>query len=164
MGATGAQGPTGSQGAAGTGNTLVRKPANEDVISSTTFQNDDHLVIALAANEIWEFEAYVICTTNNDANPDIKWTFTVPTGASINWVSSFQEGSNAIAEKQIVTATATSITNPISAGTPTCLIKIRGFVANGANAGSLQFQWAQVNADTSYTRVQANSFMKAGRF
>jgi hypothetical protein len=118
----------------------------------------------MAANEVWEFEAYVICTTNNDSGPDIKYTFTVPTGATINWVSTFQDSVNAQSDKQVVTASGTSIVGAISAGTPSCVMRARGIVVNGGTAGNLQFQWAQSSSDTSFTRVQTNSYIKAGKF
>lgn len=39
--------------------------------------------------------------------------------------------------------------------------RAKGFVANGANAGNLQLQWAQNTANPSDTTVRANSALKA---
>lgn len=141
--------------------TLVRKTANESVTSSTSLQNDDHLVLALGANESWEFDAFVFCTSGSNT-PDIKFAFTVPTGTTLNWVSEFQEGST-VSNNSLITASGTSVNNAITSGS-TDLIRIRGVVTTGANAGNLQFQWAQNSSNGTSTQVLANSYLKAGKF
>src|SRR6266545_4692897 len=45
---------------------MVRKTADESVVSSTVQQNDDVLFFAVAANEIWRFELMLITTGTFD--------------------------------------------------------------------------------------------------
>jgi hypothetical protein len=44
------------------------------------------------------------------------------------------------------------------------VVRVRGFVQTAGTGGNLQFQWAQANANAVFTTVQANSFLKAGKF
>lgn len=61
----------------------IRKTSDETVNNSTTLQNDDALLLAMAANETWFFTVYITNNTSTTAN--IKFAFTVPTGATLNW-------------------------------------------------------------------------------
>src|SRR5574341_1924364 len=60
---------------------FVRKTADESVTSSTTLQDDDHLVIAVEANTNYFIEAFLIY--DGDAAGDFKFTFSVPAGATL---------------------------------------------------------------------------------
>ncbi len=139
----------------------MRKTSTQSITSSTTLTNDTALVLAMAANDTWEFEAFILCTSSS-STPDIKYTFTVPTGATITWVSDFQEGSG-LTNNNIVTSSGTSVNNAITAGSND-IIRVRGVVTNGSNAGNLQFQWSQNSSNGNATQVLSNSFIKAGKF
>jgi hypothetical protein len=161
-GATGPQGLTGPQGPAGSGNTLVRKTANESVANSNAMQDDDELFFAIGADEVWEFEAWIFCTSASNS-PDIEYTFTAPSG-TINWVSSTEPLNSATVTSNVpVTASGSTRSLPILAGT-TYLIRVRGFVANGTTAGNVRFRWTQDSSNGTATQVLLNSFIKAGNF
>ncbi len=167
-GATGATGPTGSAGATGptgatgAGHTLVRKTADENVTNSTTLQNDDHLFVAMAANDVWEFEAVVYFTSTSNT-PDFKATFTVPTGATIRWYAEFRETDGGTATGALINASATTTAYDMT-GNQSAVMRARGVVINGANAGNLQMQWAQNASSGTAMTVQSGSFLKAGKF
>lgn len=49
---------------------IARKTADEVVNNSATLQNDDHLLLALAANEVWEVE--INLWYDSGTTPDLK--------------------------------------------------------------------------------------------
>jgi len=128
--------------------TLVRKTADEIVSNSTTLQNDDALLFAVAANEVWEFT--ILSRYTATAVADFKFGLTIPAGAAFS---------------ALVAGYSATFTNIINTANPSAymgggtnyLARIRGVVVNGATAGNLQFQWAQNTAEVSDTTVLANS-------
>jgi len=133
-------------------------PAGQNTGSAV--QNDDHLFITLGANETWDFEAFIIATSTA-SNPDIKVTFTAPTGAgtTLIWTAEKQEGAN-LEIASLVTASGTERNFTIGANA-TIIFRVKGVVATAGTAGSLQFRWAQNTAHGTSTTVLANSFLKA---
>ena len=151
----------GPQGPAGAGNTLVRKTADESVTSSTTLQNDDHLSLEVGANETWEFEAFILATSSSQT-PDLKFTFTVPTGTSIDWTANSVD-SSAASSYPPVSASGTSVSPAISANAM-MVVRVRGVLTVGSTAGSLQLQWSQNQSNNNAVTVKARSFLKGGKF
>ena len=92
----------------------VRKTADETVNNSTTLQNDDHLQLALAANDIYLVELFLL-QQSPSLNSDFKCGWSYPAACTIN----------------------------------------------GANAGTLIFQWAQNTATVEDTKVLTNSYLIA---
>ena len=136
-------------------NKIVRKTADETVNNSTTLQNDDELLFAVAANEVWEFE--LLALINSSAVADIKFQFTGPSGSSIY---QFNVGENAATTDFI---SAVEPGGPVSdvRGQGLAMINaiLRGIIVNGATAGNLQVQWAQNTAEVSDTKVLTNSIL-----
>lgn len=138
---------------------MVRKASAEIVNGSATVQNDNELFLALAANEVWEFTLFL--WYDSGTTPDIKATFTVPSGATLEWT---HQGVDAAGSAQTENATfaATTERNFFGNGVgSTRFIRITGIVVNGATPGNLQFQWAQNTSNGSNTTVHANSTLKA---
>jgi hypothetical protein len=135
----------------------VRKSSDQTVTSSTTLVNDSQLKFAVAANETYIFEAWLY-TYAADGTPDIKVTFTGPSGSTVLWSSSqviFNAGG------------ATTLTVVSPGGTSADLfvdanlraIQLYGSVLNGATAGDLQFQFAQNTSSANGTSVKAGSYI-----
>lgn len=61
----------------------VFKAADETVTNSATVQNDDHLVLAVAANTDYWMECQVVY--NAPTANDMKLGWTVPAGATFEW-------------------------------------------------------------------------------
>jgi hypothetical protein len=120
-------------------------------------QNDNSLALSLGANEAWEFEAFVIVTAATNT-PDFKCDFTVPTGATIYWQAGFVDGSSRT-ESSVITASATSVNFQVTGGI-TDVMHVRGIVATGSTAGTLQFRFAQNTSNNTATVVKANSFIR----
>jgi len=155
------------KGAPGPAELKIRKTANEIVTSSATPQNDDELVFAIEANEIWEFEAYLIANCSNDTR-DIRIGFEVPAGATLRWSGSGPEISINAGN---VSRAATNFTVATGAGTlsygvtlTSAFIRITGVVVNGAIPGNVQVRWAQNSSGVQPLTVEANSYLRASRF
>lgn len=139
---------------------LVRKTAAETVNNSTTLQNDDALVAALAANEVVVFLAHIYFNATTVA--DFKYTWTVPAGATIRWnhASAIStDTASTIVTKAFTDASGTTQTAGGDGTTANRNITLLGVAANGTTAGDLQFQWAQNTAEVSNALVEANSFL-----
>jgi hypothetical protein len=134
------------------------------VNNDNTVNNDDELFISMGANEAWEFEAFVIASVGTSAAPDFKFTFAVPAGATIRWVASHQQDTDQN-ETSLIPVSASGTERTADMGNSAVhVVRVRGFVQTAGTGGNLQFQWAQANANAVFTTVQANSFLKAGKF
>lgn len=142
---------------------FARKTSDSAMTSDAALANDAELLLAVAANEVLIFEAWLIydATTTGDINV----AFTVPAGATIAW-SAMPLGVTATASPatvapDVITASGTGrAMGGVGAGSKIG-VPIRGIVVNGATAGNLQLQWAQRASDATATNVFANSFISA---
>lgn len=132
---------------------IVRKTADETVNNNNTLQDDDALLFAIGASEIWSFQMYV--RTNWKAASDFKFTITVPSGATggFNAQNSSMNTTNefAFASSQALASTSDQTTT----------VRLMGVVVNSTNAGNVTFQWSQDTAVAEDTKVLANSYIIA---
>lgn len=131
----------------------VRKTANETVNNSNVFQNDDHLVWAVSANEVWLIQLFLLVDAKTASR--FKYTFTIPAAATLNGLlwsadsnSEYIYGDDLTASKTLTIGTAVI----------RCL-NIQCLYVGGANAGNIQLQWAQINAVAEDTKLLTNSFL-----
>lgn len=150
---------------AGTTHILVRKTVDESVASSTAVQNDDTLLFAVAANEVWVFE--VILSIETVTAADFRFRFDSPAGSSgVYGAIGAALGAASVESSARWSAggfslgitTSLGSTGGSGANTP---VFIHGIIANGSTAGSLTLQWAQNTSDATATVVKANSFIVA---
>jgi hypothetical protein len=143
--------------------TLARKTADETVNNSTTLQNDDHLFFAVAANEVWLVQAWLMW--DSAATPDIKFGWTGPASATFAWGALSTETSSGVASfGQSFSGTpvaplaigGTLFLPGAGAGTITA-VALAGIAAIAGTAGNLQLQWAQNTLNVSDTKVRQNS-------
>jgi len=123
----------------------ISKTSDETVNDSATMQNDDELLFAVGANEVWH--VIVLAVVNSGATPDIKFGWSVPAGAAILWGNDYQLKS--LTQAQTL-AQGTS-------GTDQVTTTMSGFVMTGATAGNVNLRWAQDTQDASDTKVLTNS-------
>ncbi len=142
---------------------IARKTADETVASSTTLQDDNHLLLTVAANEVWqvEYQLRVIALT---AAVGIKLAWTFPTSGEVNMGTTYEDTTN-IASSFTVHATtspsgvmALGVANVSSDVNP---ITINGFYVGGGTAGTLTLQWAQNTSNATATTLKANSTLWA---
>src|SRR5262245_50768918 len=140
------------------------KSATESVTSSTTLQNDDELVLALAANSTYEIRS--LLKIDGSTAGDIKVGFTGPSGSTpLLFLDGL--GIGATDGSGRVQFVIDSFASNGSFGTTgvgdTRGLMVHGLVVIGSTAGNLQLQWAQGTSSAFATRVFANSFMWARR-
>ncbi len=153
--------------------TIVPKTIAEVVRNSTVLQADDELLYAITANSVWFFELTLLVFTLT-ATPNIKFGWAYPTNCVIYWgVSSVA----AVSEWTLDIALVASgflkrETNSRAVGLPAggiggvngiCGVSFKAVIVNGANAGTVNLQWAQNTAVNEDTTVMANSHLKAYR-
>jgi len=138
--------------------TIVRKTADETVNNSVTLQNDDHLFFPVGANEVWEF--YACIKHYAGATPDIMFKWTVPTGGTLN---GFYAGTIGVLATATTPITPLDLTTqvPVNGAGAEKWFLYWGLYVGGANAGNVQFQWAQATATAEDTIVYANSYIIA---
>ena len=141
---------------------IVRKTADEE-LTNTTLQNDDELLFAVAANEKWAFELYLI-TAGHD-NGDIKVDFTGPTAfTSLRWsglgYSAAGVGGGTLSLSSIQDP-PDAIAFALSAPGTDWPVHLKGVLINGANAGNVTLRWAQNTTYATATKVLAGSWLKA---
>jgi hypothetical protein len=142
----------------------VVKPTNESLSSSTTFQADNDLVLALAAGT-YEVEVFLIVT--GPAAADIKTAWTVPSGATGSRLcigpTSVAASFTGQAETQArMSAHGWGTSVSYSIDTAAVAIVERGPLVV-TTAGTLTLTWAQVTTNATATVVGTNSYLKVTR-
>jgi len=127
---------------------LVYKSADETVNNSTTLQDDDELLFAVAANEVWAFK--LIFNFNSGTTPDIKYAFSIPAGATIDGYS-----------LDVGSVNESSVINSSGGGANTRVAVLHANIINSTTAGNMQIQWAQNTQDASDTTVLKGSYIIA---
>ncbi|MGW8635069.1 hypothetical protein ACWGNX_27245 [Streptomyces sp. NPDC055793] len=128
-----------------------RKAADEAVTSSTTLQNDNHLILPVVANATYTL--FLMCIFSGATTGDIKFDWTVPSGSVLRW--SDQTGVSGLhADVDVHSAPA---------GSTLVAFQISATVVTSSNAGNVQFRWAQNASDATATIVRANSSLQLTR-
>jgi hypothetical protein len=140
---------------------VVRKTADETVNNSSTLQNDDHLYFAVGANEIWEFEIFLRVVMDDIATAlGLRCDFSVPSeGACKIWCTNQYHWTASKNQHELVNGTYFRTSPPLA--NENCINYIKAVYIGGANAGNVQFQWAQIVAHASDSKVLANSILIA---
>lgn len=139
------------------GITVVRKTADETVNNNETLQNDDDLVIAVGANEVWLIHM-VIYSLRITGDPDGKFAFAVPAGGAMVGWEAWSKPTSQLVQKDYTAENLITI-----APNNTYRAWMHGMYIGGVNAGNLQFQWAQETATAEDTKILAKSFMLCQR-
>lgn len=135
----------------------VRKSADESLTSNAVLQDDDELLFAIGANEIWVFQFNLLYTTL--ATPDIQLAVTAPTGATCDYAG----GGVDVASGAGSTACGGAITVTAGSATANDPLYLSGTIANGSTAGTVRLQWAQNTSNSNATTVHRGSSLSAFR-
>lgn len=136
---------SGSWRSAGGRSRAVVKPSDESISSTTSAQNDDHLLLSVTANTNYSVDLFLIYTSSSTA---IAYDFTVPTGATLQWHPS-KDSTGTIRQNPGDWWSAAS-----TGGRD--VVYIRGILKVGVTAGNLQFRWWQsVASGTSIVRADS---------
>ena len=137
---------------------VIRKAADESVTNSTTLQNDDELLLAMAANEVWAIELRLLTYDAVATDAGVKFAWSLPSGATLRsyLVYTTSAGAGGVAWK------ADAETLDLYAGTAIIATLVQwAIIVNGATAGNAQLQWAQNTQQNRATTVKANSVLRA---
>lgn len=145
-------------------NTLyVRKTGDETVTSNTTVQNDDHLVLAVAANRTYEVSGSIMYA-DGAGSGRLKAGFTAPASATFDWLADGLIDTDTTASAASIWRITNTISDTRNCGTGTTetdVMRIYGLLITSASSGNLQFQWAQVASDGTATTVKTGSWLLA---
>lgn len=142
------------------------KTINQAVTSSTTFVNDNELLLPVIANATYLFDGFIDYDGPFGPNvADIKLDWTLPSGATLRW-GPLGNASNDINQKYSsnTTLTGTALTAGTygTGGTHTALSP-RGYLTVGGTAGTAQLKWAQNVSSATATTVYAGSWIRLQR-
>lgn len=144
---------------------IVVKASTESVTSSTTFQNDDELLLSVEANATYAVELFLVHSSATAG--DIKIQFTGPSGATFTWGAHGAEvgttSSGAVTEVVMSSRTISEVVQLGGGASTGTIAFVRGTLITSATAGTLTLQWAQVTSSASASQVRAGSFLKARR-
>ncbi|MDP4199651.1 MAG: hypothetical protein Q8922_03510 [Bacteroidota bacterium] len=140
-----------------TGLIFAKKPADESVRSSTTLQNDNDLQLPISANDSMIVEGYI--HYHNTGSGSLRMAFTIPTGASMDIAIYTDDVIQPPPETWTLTAGGASTGDMGMNGTDVP-IHFYGMVISGANAGTIQIQWAQGVSSSTPTTFKAKSYIR----
>jgi hypothetical protein len=148
----------------------IAKTADETINSSTTLQNDDHLVLPVVAGAVYRFELDLYMIEATDFVGDFKMSFTCPSGATFDMhgagahITDLSAGTSSNGEwiGKLATASA-SASLSFGVGTSLTGVRVFGRLVMSSTAGNFQMQWAQNASDASGTTLKAGSFMMMTR-
>ncbi len=138
----------------GTSATLVIKAADQSVINSVVLINDLHLALPVNANDVYEFLMRLDVTV--PASSGIRFKFVLPAAAVCTGTRDRLFQSADISTRLDLTAQV-----QCTGGGITGIILVWGLYVGGANAGTMQLQWAQTIDTGANTTLLQNSYIKA---
>lgn len=143
------------------------KTADESLTSNTTNQDDDHLVLTVAANTVYTL--YGVLKYSADSAADLKMGFVGPTGATLDWgchglLSTATGISGSVAmDAQAITQTAFLLGGSTTGNTQLMIAVVFGLLITSATAGTFKLQWAQSSSNATATIMRAGSFLKLNK-
>ncbi len=142
----------------------VVKPSNESVSSSTTLQNDDHLLLPVSSNTMYFIQGMFVISGAEAADMLFQWS--VPSGAVFNWASdTLGSGASGSATGQVSRSAQGNTNQPafgLIASTIT-VVPIKGFLVVGSTGGVLRARWCQNASSATATIMRAGSYLMARR-
>lgn len=132
---------------------LTKKTLDETVNNSNVLQNDNELFFPVAANEIWAV-ILVVKGTSPTVNPGFSMDITVPVGATLTGLIIRISGGGV----NVANIVAGSGWGCDTSSDEYIRCVLQSIYKGGANAGNVQFQWAQTAAVAEDTKVLASSY------
>lgn len=146
----------------------VRRTVDSAAKTNNTLANDDTLLWAVQANEVWFFEGYLRIGAVN-TTMDAKWGWSVPAGTTMSWgrigptgAGFTGYGSQPSGTDPAVNTTESGTLTSGSANGTTGVI-LAGIVIASTTPGNVNLQWAQNTTDAGELKVLAHSFLRLTR-
>ena len=143
---------------------FVRKPSDESVSATTSFQTDDHLVLALEASKTYEVTGILLYEA--DAAADIKMRMLGPTGATgyVSWGGAAGGLGSISGDVNFNYKILGDGTSAGGAGAGTVLsMQYRALIVVDTTPGDVSIQWTQNASNATATIVKAGSYIRAMR-
>lgn len=141
---------------------IVRKTADETVSASTSLQDDNHLIFAIGASEVWFVTYYLFVNANSDAG-DFKFDITVPAAATTRQAimgAATNASSNESSFRQQSHTTGNALgAGVVNSATIDSTIIAFAYIVNSTNAGNVTFRWAQLNASGTTTLLAGSTLV-----
>lgn len=138
--------------------TTVTQASDATVNNSTTYQNSS-LTFSVAANTKYHFKGVAFIDTG--ATADYKFQFTGPASPTVLRISTASIAAGATAYTNIRIETAFAQSRAVTGtGTNGGYVEFEGILHNGANAGSVMFQWGQNALEAVNTILRAGSYIE----
>ena len=147
---------------------IIYKSANETINTNAVLQNDDELLFAVAANEIYQLDLTVYITAAN-TTMDFKCGWTVPAGTTMLWapLSTSTTADPAFWSVPVASTPVGLLTESSSYSLGTLAgtngVVFRALVTVSSTAGNVQFQWAQNTSNASNLSVLKGSNIQLKR-
>lgn len=138
------------------------KSANESVTSSTLLQNDNELLLPVAASATYEWELFADYDGGTQGAADLQWGWAVPAGASMDYTAAYLGTAGTAQVGQQFTAASTPAAGTNGAGSHRA-VRLSGIIAVSTTAGNMQWKWAQNTSNATATTVYPNSYLTAVR-
>lgn len=140
----------------------IYKTADESVTSSTTLQDDNHLVLPLLASATYVVEGGLYYDGVFNAG-NLKLTWSLPASATIYWSANGPATGGAAAfASQAVTSGNITVGTYGTGGSKTTA-SISALVTTAGTAGNMQLRWAQDASNATATTIYAKSWLRAIR-
>ncbi len=145
----------------------ARKTANESVTSSVTLQDDNHLTLAVGANEVWEIELFFRVVVTSGTNGGVKMQLMMPSGSTCMiqaqaWIG--YDASAGYIGQDFITGSYnfyyTGLKTDANGGN---VIRLHGVINTSSTAGDVYWQWAQQASSATATTGAVDSYMKLNR-
>jgi len=149
-----------------TGDQAVIKASAETINNVDVLQDDDDLVVSVAAGAVYSVEVRLLYSAA--AAADLQVSVTGPAGATLPLiVEALPAGASAVTDAHTVQIgalgdAAVLTIGAVAAGTQV-VAQAHGLLTTAAAAGSLQVRWAQATADVSDAVVDAGSWIRVTR-
>lgn len=146
---------------------VVVKTGDTARTSNVNLFDDPDLKINMQASQGFIFDLFLVYDAANTG--DIKFAFTVPSGATLLWgldgaAVNTSVPTNTSVNRSAANASGTALSCGANNVGSKMWARARGYVLNGSTVGYLQLQLAQVVSDVSASTLYANSFLKCERF
>ncbi|MFE3578705.1 hypothetical protein [Streptomyces vinaceus] len=140
----------------------VVKATDESVSSSTTLQDDNHLILPLAANAVYTIEGGLYYDGVYNAG-NLKLSWSLPASATIIWSANGPATGGAAAFASNAVTSGNITIGTYGTGGSKTTASISATVKTAGTAGNMTLRWAQDTSNATATTIYANSWLRAWR-
>lgn len=140
--------------------TTAYKTIDETIISTGTYQDDDHLFVNVEASGVYVYT--VEGAYNSGVTPDFRQRFVVPSGTFAGTYFQYFDSTNVMVRQSYSVPADGAITGLHGKATDTPF-EFGGVYTCGSTGGVMQWQWAQDVSTASNTTVRAASRLSVVR-